>query len=141
MSGVTNVPPMYILDRWRKDISRKHTLVKVVYHDASKTEEVRRYDKLMLALEPVVLRGSASNEVVEVLMDLIQLMSIKVDELCVLAERSGQGSGGDERHSVDVEAVKDATPPTPKTPSSVNKASAAGSLDTPSSTCVKDPEP
>src|SRR6185437_8104482 len=43
MSGVTEVPSMYVVDRWRKDISRKHTLVKVAYHDASKTEEVRRY--------------------------------------------------------------------------------------------------
>uniref|UniRef100_A0A803M5D4 DUF4283 domain-containing protein n=1 Tax=Chenopodium quinoa TaxID=63459 RepID=A0A803M5D4_CHEQI len=39
MSGVTEVPSMYVVDRWRKDISRKHTLVKVAYHDASKTKE------------------------------------------------------------------------------------------------------
>ncbi|XP_021771704.1 protein FAR1-RELATED SEQUENCE 6-like [Chenopodium quinoa] len=125
MNGVSEVPPMYILDRCRKDISRKHTLTKVAYHDASKTEEVMRYDKLMLALEPVVMHASSSDEAVEVLMDMIQLMSIKVDELSVLAQGSGQGSGGDERPSCDLEVVKQAMPPTPKTPSSVNKGSIA----------------
>ncbi|XP_056698468.1 protein FAR1-RELATED SEQUENCE 6-like [Spinacia oleracea] len=42
VEDVENVPAGYIVDRWRKDIQRKHTLVKVAYHDPEKTEEVKR---------------------------------------------------------------------------------------------------
>ncbi|XP_056690151.1 protein FAR1-RELATED SEQUENCE 6-like [Spinacia oleracea] len=58
VENVETVPAAYIVDRWRKDIQRKHTLVKVAYHDPEKTEEVKRYDKIMNAIEPVALRGS-----------------------------------------------------------------------------------
>ncbi|KAL2922032.1 Protein FAR1-RELATED SEQUENCE 6 [Bienertia sinuspersici] len=40
------VPDRYILRRWRKDVSRKHTCVKVAYHDPSKTEHVVSYDEM-----------------------------------------------------------------------------------------------
>lgn len=39
---VTDVPHKYILDRWNKNIPRKHLRVKVAYHDPSKTVEVKR---------------------------------------------------------------------------------------------------
>ncbi|XP_021733022.1 protein FAR-RED ELONGATED HYPOCOTYL 3-like [Chenopodium quinoa] len=71
VNDVTEVPFMYILDRWRKDIKRNHTLVKVAYHDPSKTEDVIRYDKMMVGLEPMVMRASASDQAVEILMDMI----------------------------------------------------------------------
>ncbi|KAL2894531.1 Protein FAR1-RELATED SEQUENCE 12 [Bienertia sinuspersici] len=41
------VPNRYILRRWRKDVSRKHTRVKVAYHDPSKTEHVVSYDEML----------------------------------------------------------------------------------------------
>ncbi|XP_021729721.1 protein FAR1-RELATED SEQUENCE 7-like [Chenopodium quinoa] len=46
---ISDVPKKYILDRWRKYIYRKHSRVKVTYHDISKTTEVLRYDKMMIA--------------------------------------------------------------------------------------------
>uniref|UniRef100_A0A803N1K1 Uncharacterized protein n=1 Tax=Chenopodium quinoa TaxID=63459 RepID=A0A803N1K1_CHEQI len=66
--------------RWHKDIIRKHTIVKVAYHDSSKTEEVQRYDKAMVALELVVLRTTMSKELIEVLMEQIRLMAMRLDE-------------------------------------------------------------
>ena len=36
------VPEKYILRRWRKDVERKHTKVRVMYHDPLKTEAVCR---------------------------------------------------------------------------------------------------
>ncbi|KAL2922786.1 Protein FAR-RED ELONGATED HYPOCOTYL 3 [Bienertia sinuspersici] len=37
MYKVEHVPSKFILQRWRKDIQRKHIVVKVAYHDLSKT--------------------------------------------------------------------------------------------------------
>ncbi|KAL2905086.1 Protein FAR1-RELATED SEQUENCE 6 [Bienertia sinuspersici] len=59
------VSDRYILRRWRKDVSRKHTRVKVAYHDPLKTEHV---DKKQLVLE------------------FLELLAIKVDEKRVMIE-------------------------------------------------------
>ncbi|XP_021717681.1 protein FAR1-RELATED SEQUENCE 6-like [Chenopodium quinoa] len=42
LSGVGIVPEKYILRRWRIDMQRKHTRVKVAYHDPLKTDESGR---------------------------------------------------------------------------------------------------
>ncbi|KAL2939678.1 Protein FAR1-RELATED SEQUENCE 6 [Bienertia sinuspersici] len=52
---VENVHDMFILRRWRKDVLRKHTMVKVAYHNPSKTVEVKRYDRMMVRFEPICL--------------------------------------------------------------------------------------
>ncbi|XP_021762527.1 protein FAR1-RELATED SEQUENCE 5-like [Chenopodium quinoa] len=39
MSNYYEIPDKYILQRWRKDVIQKHTRVKVIYRDPSKTEE------------------------------------------------------------------------------------------------------
>ncbi|XP_021770703.1 protein FAR-RED IMPAIRED RESPONSE 1-like [Chenopodium quinoa] len=39
--GVSIISEKYIQRRWRKDIQRKHTKVKVAYHDSLKTDEAR----------------------------------------------------------------------------------------------------
>ncbi|KAL2900338.1 Protein FAR-RED ELONGATED HYPOCOTYL 3, partial [Bienertia sinuspersici] len=39
MYNVEHVPSKFILRRWRKDIQRKHMVVKVAYHDLSKTAQ------------------------------------------------------------------------------------------------------
>ena len=40
--GMDYVSDKYILRRWRKDITRKHSRVKVAYHDPSKNVNVVR---------------------------------------------------------------------------------------------------
>lgn len=47
------IPDKYVLRRWRKDVVRKNTSVRVAYHDLSRTEEVRRLDTLVAAFEPL----------------------------------------------------------------------------------------
>ncbi|XP_021729415.1 protein FAR-RED IMPAIRED RESPONSE 1-like [Chenopodium quinoa] len=42
------VPEKYVLRRWRKDVQRKHTRVKVAYLDPLKTDEVRQFRSLNL---------------------------------------------------------------------------------------------
>ncbi|KAL2944701.1 Protein FAR-RED IMPAIRED RESPONSE 1 [Bienertia sinuspersici] len=58
MYNVEHVPSKFILRRWRKDIQRKHMVVKVAYHDLSKTAQVQRFDKLMVEFERVCLKAS-----------------------------------------------------------------------------------
>ncbi|KAL2944200.1 Protein FAR-RED ELONGATED HYPOCOTYL 3 [Bienertia sinuspersici] len=59
------VPDRYILRRWRKDVSRKHTCVKVAFHDPLKTEHV---DTKQLVLE------------------FLELLDIRVDEKRVIID-------------------------------------------------------
>ncbi|XP_021746169.1 protein FAR-RED IMPAIRED RESPONSE 1-like [Chenopodium quinoa] len=69
--GVSFVPEKYILRRWRKDIQRKHTRVKVAYHDPLKTDEARQYHKLMGMYEPICSKASAYKEGVEAVAELL----------------------------------------------------------------------
>ncbi|XP_021734177.1 protein FAR-RED IMPAIRED RESPONSE 1-like [Chenopodium quinoa] len=68
------VPEKYILRRWRKDVQRKHTCVKVAYHDPIKTKEVRQYHKLMGTCEPICSKASACIEAVQAVEEMLQLM-------------------------------------------------------------------
>ncbi|XP_021756068.1 uncharacterized protein LOC110721227 [Chenopodium quinoa] len=79
LHSVKEVPKALVLDRWRKDITRKHTMVKVANHDPFKTEEVQRYDKAMVALEPILLRASMSVELSGVLMEKIRVIAMQFD--------------------------------------------------------------
>ncbi|XP_021747636.1 protein FAR1-RELATED SEQUENCE 6-like [Chenopodium quinoa] len=53
LNNVVDIPERYILNRWLKDIMRKHTHVKVSYHDPSKTVKVKRHNKLMGVFGPI----------------------------------------------------------------------------------------
>ncbi|XP_021774452.1 uncharacterized protein LOC110738379 [Chenopodium quinoa] len=53
LNHVANIPQCYILNRWRKDIMRKDTCVKVFYHDPNKTLEVKRHNILMNVFKPI----------------------------------------------------------------------------------------
>ncbi|XP_021726899.1 protein FAR1-RELATED SEQUENCE 6-like [Chenopodium quinoa] len=48
---VKDIPSKCVLDRWRKDIPRRHTRVKVAYHDPSETKECKRWNSLIHDLE------------------------------------------------------------------------------------------
>ncbi|XP_021736782.1 protein FAR1-RELATED SEQUENCE 8-like [Chenopodium quinoa] len=48
---VKDIPPKFVLVRWRKDVVRRHTRVKVAYHDPSHTTECKRYNSLIPDLE------------------------------------------------------------------------------------------
>ncbi|KAL2926154.1 Protein FAR1-RELATED SEQUENCE 2 [Bienertia sinuspersici] len=80
MYNVEHVPSKFILRRWRKDIQRKHMVVKVAYHDLSKTAQVQRFDKLMVEFERVSLKASLLDVNIDTCMELIQLMDLRVEE-------------------------------------------------------------
>ncbi|KAL2932532.1 Protein FAR1-RELATED SEQUENCE 2 [Bienertia sinuspersici] len=80
MYNVEHVPSKFILRRWRKDIQRKHMVVKVAYHDLSKTAQVQRFDKLMVEFERVCLKASLLDVNIQTCMELIQLMDLRVEE-------------------------------------------------------------
>ncbi|XP_042983428.1 protein FAR1-RELATED SEQUENCE 5-like [Carya illinoinensis] len=43
--GKSTIPSKYILDRWRKDIKRKYTFIKLIY-EATSNPERQRYDRI-----------------------------------------------------------------------------------------------
>ncbi|KAL2933133.1 Protein FAR1-RELATED SEQUENCE 8 [Bienertia sinuspersici] len=76
----------YILRRWMKDVSRKHTPVKVVYHDPSKTEHVLSYDEMQLAFEPIFSKASIFKNTKQLVLEFPELLDIRVDEKRVMIE-------------------------------------------------------
>ncbi|KAL2893783.1 Protein FAR-RED IMPAIRED RESPONSE 1, partial [Bienertia sinuspersici] len=73
------VPDSYIMRRWRKDVSRKHTRVKVAYHDPSITEHV-------LAFEPICSKASVFEDINQLIVEFLELLDIRVDEKRVMIE-------------------------------------------------------
>ncbi|XP_021729707.1 protein FAR1-RELATED SEQUENCE 6-like [Chenopodium quinoa] len=59
---VEDLPQKYILDRWRKDVPRKHTRVKVSYHDPGDTENVQRFNRIMEKFEPICDTATMLND-------------------------------------------------------------------------------
>ncbi|KAL2896500.1 Protein FAR-RED ELONGATED HYPOCOTYL 3 [Bienertia sinuspersici] len=80
------VPHRYILRRWRKDVSRKHTRVKVAYHNPSKTEHVVSYDEMQLAFEPICSKASVFKDTKHLILEFLELLDIRVDEKRVMIE-------------------------------------------------------
>ncbi|XP_021719508.1 uncharacterized protein LOC110687206 [Chenopodium quinoa] len=74
-----------------KGLQRRHTQVKVAYHNPCKTKEVQRYDRMMAAFESICLKASASENNLNIAMELIQLMDIRLDEINVMAGRTQNG--------------------------------------------------
>ncbi|KAL2929667.1 Protein FAR1-RELATED SEQUENCE 5 [Bienertia sinuspersici] len=80
------VPDRYILRRWRKVVLRKHTCVKVVYHDPSKTEHVVSYNEMQLAFEPNFSKGSVVKDTKQLVLEFLELLYIRMDEKRVMIE-------------------------------------------------------
>ncbi|GKV12513.1 hypothetical protein SLEP1_g23644 [Rubroshorea leprosula] len=60
--NVKEVPCQYILDRWRKDIKHRYTLIKNCYDDFQSNEQKLRYDKLCSHFYRVAEIGAISTE-------------------------------------------------------------------------------
>ncbi|KAL2936394.1 Protein FAR-RED ELONGATED HYPOCOTYL 3 [Bienertia sinuspersici] len=61
MTNMPSVPEKHVLQRWRKDIKRKHLDIKVGFNDPDKTAEEIRYGAHELALELEELRRGCSS--------------------------------------------------------------------------------
>lgn len=75
------VPRKYILDRWRKDLPRKHNRVIVAYHNPSKTEEVKNFDRMMVGFEPVAVNAMGNKVAEAVVMECIVMADIRVTDV------------------------------------------------------------
>ncbi|XP_056695101.1 uncharacterized protein [Spinacia oleracea] len=87
LNNQTKVPGKYILHRWQKDVERKHTKVKVMYHDPLKTEVVCRYDKLMVLFEPLLSKAASYKESMDVVVEISHLLAMRLDEKIAMLDR------------------------------------------------------
>ncbi|KAL2926734.1 Protein FAR-RED IMPAIRED RESPONSE 1 [Bienertia sinuspersici] len=62
MTNIATVPDKYVLNRWRKDVKRKHLDVKVAFHGPNKTEDELRYGWLQYEYEKIFNLASTSLE-------------------------------------------------------------------------------
>ncbi|XP_021761806.1 protein FAR1-RELATED SEQUENCE 6-like [Chenopodium quinoa] len=75
------LPDKYIVSRWRKDIPRKHTRVKVAYHDPGDTEHVKRFDKMMGKFEPLCETACKVNDqTVQMVIEALSKLQIAVNK-------------------------------------------------------------
>ncbi|XP_021737184.1 protein FAR1-RELATED SEQUENCE 6-like [Chenopodium quinoa] len=96
---VADIPDKYIVRRWRKDIARKHTRVKVAYHDPSETIEVHRYNRLMVAFESLCDEAvTISDNIVNLVLDKINNMRQEVGG----RKRKSLEEAGAESYTADV---------------------------------------
>ncbi|PUZ38986.1 hypothetical protein GQ55_9G241200 [Panicum hallii var. hallii] len=76
--GITEVPPKYILQRWRKDIKRKHTFIKCSYDDQFDTPVMKRYDNLCKRFSEVAENVSGSDTLYNLVIDGLNELKIKI---------------------------------------------------------------
>ncbi|KAF5445302.1 hypothetical protein F2P56_034363 [Juglans regia] len=60
--NVQTVPEKYILERWRKDIKQRYTLIKSSYNGLSENPETQRYDQIMRRCCEVAKNASTMEE-------------------------------------------------------------------------------
>ncbi|XP_010696068.2 protein FAR1-RELATED SEQUENCE 4-like [Beta vulgaris subsp. vulgaris] len=110
MHDKLEVAEKYILRRWRKDVQRKHTRVKVAYHDPLKTDEVRRYDFLMEKFVIICENASVYEENISVCVELLDLLSIRVSESSAMVLRRLNGEEEEDINPSSVGKKKKCTP-------------------------------
>lgn len=58
---------------------RKHTMVKVAYHDPTKTEEVKSYDRMNVLFDPISLKAAYYGET-EHVVETLQLLDERIKQ-------------------------------------------------------------
>ncbi|KAL2929882.1 Protein FAR-RED IMPAIRED RESPONSE 1 [Bienertia sinuspersici] len=86
-------PDKYVLNRWRKDVKRKHLDVKVAFHGPDKTENELRYGRLQHEYEKIFNLASTSNELCE---HAVKNAETFFEELEQLRLRTGSENGQDD---------------------------------------------
>jgi hypothetical protein len=73
---IKEVPSQYILDRWRKNVKRKHNFIRCTYGGMDATPVAKRFDKLCNIFFPVAEIGAMSEESCNDLIE--QLRNLKI---------------------------------------------------------------
>ncbi|XP_041001336.1 uncharacterized protein LOC121247065 [Juglans microcarpa x Juglans regia] len=71
MKKIHVLPERYVLDRWRKDLKRRYTLVKSSYDDLRDNADSRRYELVIKRFLKLATRVSPSNDHVNALMQVL----------------------------------------------------------------------
>ncbi|XP_071687053.1 protein FAR-RED IMPAIRED RESPONSE 1-like [Rutidosis leptorrhynchoides] len=72
------VPKKYILQRWRKDVKRRHTKVKVNYSDWVVSDVGRRYDKMCYAFSKVADLASDLDEKCNIVLNRVKELKSEI---------------------------------------------------------------
>ncbi|XP_056690354.1 protein FAR1-RELATED SEQUENCE 8-like [Spinacia oleracea] len=79
-NNVDDVPERYILRRWRKDVYRKHMHVTVASYDPTKSEVVKRFDKMLLQCEPICEEATINDQTMQFVLNELQTLQLAVTE-------------------------------------------------------------
>ncbi|KAL2515347.1 protein FAR1-RELATED SEQUENCE 6-like [Forsythia ovata] len=74
------IPEKFILARWRKDIKRTHTRVKVTYDDWKGDHDAQRYNKLQKKLDDVADLAVISDENCDLLWNMMDEFQSKISK-------------------------------------------------------------
>ncbi|KAL2901296.1 Protein FAR-RED ELONGATED HYPOCOTYL 3 [Bienertia sinuspersici] len=86
MTNMPSVPEKHVLQRWRKDIKRKHLDIKVGFNDPDKTAEEIRYGVLQYEYEKVFQLAASSPELCDHTVSKAHELALELEEL-----RRGEG--------------------------------------------------
>ncbi|KAG6646712.1 hypothetical protein CIPAW_07G027200 [Carya illinoinensis] len=76
VNKVRSVPEKYILDRWRKDIKRTHTLIPSSYDLVDQRPEVSRYSRIIRKCYEVATNASSCDEHTEDMLAKLDAMNL-----------------------------------------------------------------
>ena len=76
LEGIYSIPNKYILRRWRKNIKRSHTKVRVSYSDRSVIDAGRRYNQICTTFFDIVDIASEFQKKYDIVMD--KLVNLKI---------------------------------------------------------------
>ncbi|KAG7955922.1 hypothetical protein I3843_11G098500 [Carya illinoinensis] len=81
MKKINALPEKYILDRWRKDLKRRYTLVKSSYDDLQGNADARRYEVVVKRCLKLARRVSQSDELYNAFLRLLDEFEHKLGGL------------------------------------------------------------
>ncbi|KAG2721288.1 hypothetical protein I3760_02G074700 [Carya illinoinensis] len=81
MKNITVMPEKYVLDRWRKDMKRRYTLIKSSYDDQRSNADARRYEVVVKRCLKLATRVSSSDDHVNALLHVLDEFEKKFESL------------------------------------------------------------
>jgi hypothetical protein len=74
---IKKVPSQYILDRWAKNVKRKHNFIRCTYGGMEDTPVAKRFDLLCNSFHPVAEIGAMSDDSCNALIEELRTLRIK----------------------------------------------------------------
>ncbi|KAI8549703.1 hypothetical protein RHMOL_Rhmol06G0045800 [Rhododendron molle] len=91
--GVERVPDKYVFRRWRKDVKRVHTKVRIKYDNSSSTIEARRHDNMCnISNEVADLAEDSQEKYDKVMAQLLELKRELIESSIVCASNMTSGT-------------------------------------------------